>query len=365
METKPPNILIVDDNILNLQVTTEILQEHGYRIGLAQSGRDALKQIEIQLPDLILLDIMMPEMDGIEVCRQIRKNQQWSDIPIIFLTARNQTEDIVKAFEAGGADYVTKPFQKEELLARVKSQIDLYRSKIEIKALNATRDRLYSIIAHDIKTPFANIMFIVSAIKDKHIEPGTPDFDEIIDQLEKTSSQTNDLLNNLLTWTRYQSGSISPDFELVDLKTLVEETAQLMQATATQKRIQTKCCFADDCNVMADATSVKTIIRNLYSNAIKFSEPEKAVEISVLKENGYCKLMIADSGVGMDQQTQDRLFNKKESFTSYGTNQEAGTGLGLQIVRDFTLLNKAEMAYASEPGKGTSISIIFSNPTKL
>lgn len=364
MKSDLPNILIVDDNILNLQVTTEILQEQGYRIGLAQSGQDALNQIEIQLPDLILLDIMMPGMDGIEVCKQIRSNKKWCDIPIIFLTARNQTEDIVRAFESGGADYVTKPFQKEELLARVNNQIELYRSKQKIKALNATRDRLYSIIAHDIKTPFSNIIFIVSAIKDKVVIPGTDDFNEIIEQLDKTTKQTNDLLSDLLTWTRFQSGSINPEFSLVDLSALVMETDQLMRPTAEQKHILTEYIFDDDCRIFADSTTVKTIIRNLYSNAIKFSEPGDSVSISIKKENNHCKLSIQDNGVGMDKPTLDRLFNKKEVYTTNGTNQESGTGLGLQMVHDFVELNEAKLECESEAGTGTTLSIIFSNQTK-
>ncbi|HEY4785580.1 MAG TPA: response regulator, partial [Bacteroidales bacterium] len=150
MDNKKDLILIVDDNLKNLEVLTKILKEEGFLISLAQDGGEALDQLNNITPDLILLDIMMPEMNGLEVCRRIKQNDKLKEIPVIFVTAKNQTEDLVEGFKAGGVDYISKPFQRDELLVRIKNHLELTGSRKRIIALNRTRDKIYSIIAHDI-----------------------------------------------------------------------------------------------------------------------------------------------------------------------------------------------------------------------
>ncbi|MFW5777932.1 MAG: response regulator, partial [Bacteroidota bacterium] len=150
---KKITILIVDDNHQNLRVVSSFLKDKNYNLALATSGEKTLELLEKIHTDLILLDIMMPEMDGLETCRILKENPKTADIPVIFLTAKNQTEDIVEGFKAGGVDYITKPFNREELLVRIKNHVDLAKAKNKIIEMNNTRDKLYSIIAHDIKSP--------------------------------------------------------------------------------------------------------------------------------------------------------------------------------------------------------------------
>ncbi len=355
------NILVVDDNLYNLQVTSQILKEAGYRIGVAQSGMTALKQLHIQKPDLILLDIMMPEMDGIEVCRRIKEQETWCHIPIIFLTAKTQTEDLLKAFEVGGVDYVTKPFQKEEILVRIKTHIDLYLSKRKIEEMNKTRDKLYSIIAHDIKTPFSNIMLIVNALKDDNVKCDSHEYKKILSFLESSTKQTFDLLTNLLTWTKYQSGIIKPDLSEKNLNVFIMETIQLLQPVAYQKKLSFDLDIQDEFFVYVDAVTIKTIIRNILTNAIKFSHENSMIHIKTKLLNGYKKMIIKDDGVGMTEEVLDRVFKKDESFTQVGTNNEVGNGLGMQMVKDFVKLNKSDMAVTSRVNMGTEVTITFAN----
>ncbi len=360
MEPQLTNILIVDDNVYNLQVTSLILKEAGYRLGVAQSGKDALKQLEIQIPDLVLLDIMMPEMDGIEVCRRIKEQSRWKDIPIIFLTAKTQTEDLVKAFNAGGIDYLTKPFQKEEILVRIKTHIDLYQSKKRIEEMNRTRDKLYSVIAHDIKTPFTNIMFIVDALNDKQVRLDSPEYHQILNFLEKSTRQTYDLLNNLLTWTKYQSGIIKPELSEKNLNPFIQETVQLLKPVAEQKNLTFDLDVEDEFLVFADEVTTKTIIRNLLTNAIKFSYENSMIHIKTNQKGSSKCLIIKDDGVGMSSDIIDRVFYKDESYTHEGTNNETGNGLGMQMVKDFVKLNNSSMDVESKVDEGTAITITFS-----
>ncbi len=358
---KEPNILIVDDNLFNLKVTTSILKDEGYKIGLAQSGIDALKQLEVQIPDLILLDIMMPEMDGIETCRRIKSQSKWREIPIVFLTARTQTDDLVKAFKAGGIDYITKPFQHEELIARVKTHIELYHSKMKINEMIQTRDKLYSIIAHDIKAPFHNIKFTISALKDNYIKPDSREFREVIDHLDASTNDTYDLLDNLLTWTRYQGGIIKLDHNKTDLNILVLETVQVLKPVAENKNITIDLNLFDKCYINVDEATTKTVIRNLLSNAIKFSPEEGIIRVVTRKQNGSLILSVIDQGIGMSEEVIEKIFVQNESYTSNGTNQEKGTGLGFQLIKDFIKLNNGSLKVDSRPKQGTAISVSYPN----
>ncbi|NJK97303.1 MAG: response regulator [Bacteroidales bacterium] len=151
-------LLIVDDNLENLNVIGNILKDKHYKIALARNGVSALQILDEIEIDLILLDIMMPDMDGYEVCTRIKKNAALEDIPVIFISALNETKDIVKGFNCGGIDYITKPFKAEEIIARVDTHLKLRKQTLELKMINANKDLFISILAHDLKNPFNHLI---------------------------------------------------------------------------------------------------------------------------------------------------------------------------------------------------------------
>jgi len=224
MSNSKGHILIVDDNLHNLRVTARILQDEGYKISLAQDAKSALAQLEEYSPDLILMDVMMPEIDGLKAVRILKQNDRLKDIPVIFLTAKNQVEDLVDGFSAGGVDYITKPFIREELLMRIKTHIELSLARKKIIDMNYTRGKLYSIISHDLRSPLSNIISLIEAVNEGIFPPGSEEFKELFGELEKRTKSTDTLLNNLLHWTAFQQGKINFEHKNVGL---FEEFSQL------------------------------------------------------------------------------------------------------------------------------------------
>jgi two-component system sensor histidine kinase/response regulator len=328
-------ILIIDDNPLNLLLTNKILENYGYQSLTAESGLKGMAFMEQKLPSLILLDIMMPEMDGFEVCRIIKNNEKWKDIPIIFLTANSHTEDLIEGFEAGGVDYITKPFKSEELLVRVQNHLALSDSKKIILDMNRSRDKLYSIIAHDIRSPLSGILQTVDAIDQGYFDPSSADFKEVIHHLKLRTKETSTLLNSLLLWTRLQDDKMSIELVETNLNVIVNSCVQLLEASASNKNISLSVEFEEDFFAICNEVSIHTVLRNLISNSIKFTSNNGEIKIYCIQNETEVEVTVQDNGVGMSEDSIQKIFDKNEHFTSSGTDNEQGTGLGLMLVKDF------------------------------
>lgn len=350
------HILIVDDNLKNLQVTAQILQDEGFLISLAESGPSALDMLKNQEPDLILLDITMPDMDGFEVCKEIQKNEKTREIPVIFLTANEKTSYLSRGFESGGVDYLTKPFIRQELLVRVRNHLNLARSKKEVLKLNRNLAMVFSFLAHDIRSPLSGMSQTLDAIFEGYIEPGSEDYKEIMSGLKKRISHTEKLLNRFLEWSR-QQGEMTLKPDQFALKPLVDECVQLYQVHAENKKITINVDIDDSLEARIDPDAMLTVFRNLLSNAIKFSYEESEIEIIGRKGKDRTHITFRDHGAGMDEVFLDRIFLKDEHLTTRGTNYEEGNGLGIYIIKDLLARSMGRMEVKSEVGKGTDVSI--------
>jgi two-component system sensor histidine kinase/response regulator len=357
-----PNILVVDDNQINLQVVTNYLKECNYNVALALDGRAALKILESTVIDLILMDIMMPELDGIETTKMIMQNDKLNEIPIIFLTAKTQPQDIVKGFEVGGVDYITKPFNGEELKMRVKNHLDLADAKKTILEFQKTRDRLYSILAHDIRSPLASISMLLDGITEKYIDTSGPNFDKLIREISINTKDTLILIQNILEWTKAQSNAINVTPENINVHELIEKEVHNLSLNMQEKHILFSKLLPENLFVFADEITVSNIIRNIISNAIKFTPNFGKIEITYKEALSYIDIIFKDNGVGMSPYIIEKIFTKDEHFTSKGTNNEKGTGLGLYMVKDFVKLNKGKIKIESELEKGTTFTISLPKP---
>jgi len=343
-----PSILIVDDVPKNIQT------DEGYNLFFAQSGEAALKQINSRAFDLILLDIMMPEMDGFEVCSEIRKNKETKNIPVIFLTAKSDEEAIAKGFYLGGVDYITKPFNSVELLARVKTHIFLRQREKELQNLNVTKDTLISIISHDLKTPFFNIIGLGELLINNYEDYDDAMKKELIMNMIDSSRASHNLLDNLLSWTSIQTGKIMYDPVKIDLETIVSEILDFIISQAKNKEVECLYKAQSKIYVYADINMLKTIIRNLVTNGIKYTPRGGKVEVQAIEADNRVIIEVIDTGIGISPDQLKKLFTTKEMKSTLGTENEPGTGFGLILTKEFIEMNQGKIEVASVEGKGTT-----------
>jgi signal transduction histidine kinase len=367
LEDKKALILIVDDIPKNLQVLSNILNIEGYQISFASNGKQALSVVESTLPDLILLDVMMPEMDGYEFASKLKSDPRTKDIPIIFLTGKAEPEDIVKGFKHGAVDYVTKPFNSLELMTRVNTHLELkfakdrmqsYNSKLkeyqeELKQVISSKDKFFSIIAHDLRGPFSGFIGLSEILNEEYENLEQEEIANIAKNMNKAAKRLFSFLENLLEWSSTQMGRMEYNPHNIDIFDIAEKNMQLLSNNAEEKDNELIIEIPKQTYAFADSNMVNTIFRNLISNAIKFTEKGK-IRISHKMEGDLLVIEVSDNGVGMNEKIMDQLFRIENKSSSPGTRNESGSGLGLILCRELVQKNGGEINVSSKPGKGTT-----------
>lgn len=358
-------ILAVDDIPTNTMLLQMMLEQPGYRVLTSLSAEDAVKQVEKEKPDLLLLDVLMPGTDGFTLAKQLKQNPEYSSIPIIFLTALNSADDIVKGFQLGADDYITKPFKKEELLIRVRHQLSLLQAKrtieqqkVELEKTIAGRDALYSVIAHDLRMPMSTIKMILNvlAIQMSEEENVRKEIVESIQNANEISEQLFRLLDNLLKWTKAQLGklkAIRQPFDLTDLTEAEVETATVLAANKNIT-IRFNSTATGPTDVEVDIDMIKTAMRNLMSNAIKYSFRNGTIDVVLETENEEVIYKVIDHGCGISEENQQKLLDLGIQFSTFGTEQESGSGLGLKLVDNFLKLNNGRFFFHSKENEGST-----------
>jgi two-component system sensor histidine kinase/response regulator len=359
-------ILIVDDIPQNIQVLGSILSKSGYNLAVAQNGLQAIESANHFRPDLILMDVTMPEMDGLQATKILKANDELKNIPVIFLTARDSGEDLIEGFKAGGVDYVTKPFNPVELLQRVETHIELKKSrdmiinqKLELEDLNKSKDKFFSIISHDLKGPFTGSIGLSELILER---PDDFEKSEIINILQKIFNAQKlqlALIENLLDWSRIQTGRIEYLPLVLNLKSMAENIIRILGQNASNKSIELINSITDETTVVGDDFMITTILRNLISNAIKFTPINGKIEVYTVVNKNKLSICVKDSGVGMSEQDVNKLFKIENHYTTLGTTKEKGTGLGLILCKEFAEANKGDLTVTSEKGVGSIFSIVL------
>ncbi|GGK46730.1 MULTISPECIES: hybrid sensor histidine kinase/response regulator [Flavobacteriaceae] len=352
MTKKDNTILIVDDNSNNLKVVSGVLKEVGYNLRMAKSGRQALGVLDKTVPDLILLDIQMPEMDGFETCLKIKENELLTQIPIIFLTANTDAKSISKAFEVGGVDFVTKPFNSSELLARIETHIKLKTQTEELVYQNKTKDKFFSIISHDLKNPLSAVIGFSELLEESFDQLEHKDVKKFIHYIHESSKFSIEILNNLLDWSRMQRGNLRSEKTNYNLSSLLNSNIEGHMPQASAKKIKFDLDIDEDLIVCADEKMISTVIRNLISNAIKFTPNGGEIFISskqkFINDKKVVETEIKDTGVGMSYEKINKLFKIEHNVVSKGTNNESGTGLGLLLCKEFISQNNGNIKVESE-----------------
>ncbi len=363
-------LLIVDDTPANLGVIADYLEDYGFEILMARSGETALERVQYAQPDLILLDVMMPGMDGFETCRRLKADQAGQDIPVIFMTALAGAEDKVKGFEVGGVDYVTKPLHQEEVLARVTTHLrirDLTRSLAaknkQLAELNASKDKFFSMIAQDLHDPFNTLLDNLHLIFTDLDRLPQAELRQMAEQSYSAGGTIHSLVETLLTWCSLQRTRMKRQPDEVNLRNLARQSVEVWQNTAPRKNIELTNDIQEDIMVCADKIMLATIIRNLLANALKYTPSGGWVKLSARPaSNGkgqeasrFVEVVVADMGVGISQENIAKLFRIDTPHTTSGTAKEKGAGLGLTMCKEMVEHNGGKIWIESTPGRGTMV----------
>ncbi len=359
-------VLIVDDVVSNVLLLKILLTNEKFQVCTASNGKDCIEISRKEHPDLILLDVMMPDLNGFDTAVILKKGEDTKDIPIIFLTALNTPQDLVHGFQVGASDFLTKPFNKEELVMRVTQQISLVAAKRiieqqnqELRATLNNRDKMYSVIAHDLRSPMASIRMVLNlVVASASPETVGEEVYNLLDQANRESEEVHDLLDNLLKWTKSQTGRLNVVKQELELNDIIPGVVEIFDTIAATKHIKLELkSESDSLKVEADNDMLKTVVRNFLSNAIKFSPADSTIEIAMTKENEFAKVSVRDHGVGIASDRLDSIFHKGE--TTYGTGGEEGSGLGLQLCQDFARKNGGDCTVESVEGQGSTFSVLI------
>jgi two-component system, sensor histidine kinase and response regulator len=366
-------ILIADDVQDNLNVVKALLSYKGFQVDTAKNGNQVLQQAAKRVPDLILLDIQMPEMDGIEACRSLKEQPQFRDVPVIFLTAKAESYDIVAGFKQGAVDYITKPFNIMELLARVQIHLELKRSRdvlaeknryLEVMStgltrLNHEKNEFMGIAAHDLKNPLTTIKGLADFLR-QNGEVSPESVKVILENIIKSSERMFAIIRNLLDVNAIESGTFTFDPLPVDMEPVVRDIADQYGYQASKKSISIQVETDGQSYAMyGNADSITQVLDNLLSNAVKYSPLGKPVVLHITRTETHVCCAVSDEGEGLTESDKVRLFGKFTQLSARPTANEHSTGLGLFIAKKLVQAMNGEIWCESTPGNGATFFIQF------
>ena len=356
-ETNAGCLLVVDDQESNIQVVGAALGKLGFEILPATGGLQVFQRLAVRRPDLILLDLLMPGMDGFEVCRRIRENPDWAELPIIFLSSADDKGLIVRALESGGVDYITKPFNHAELVTRVRTHLALKRARDELKQLAEDRDELLGILTHDLKNHLGGMDMSAQLLRDRTEALADPKLRLMAENISHSSSQMLAFVKEFLANASADHG-LTLKTQPVSLSDAAARAVQQHQEVAKRKQLLLRVVLPPNGSlVQADCAALNQVLDNLLSNAIKFSPPGKQIRLTVCPPGArYVECQVQDEGPGFSENDKARMFRRYGRLSARPTGGEPSTGLGLSIVRKLVLAMQGELACESTPGNGASFA---------
>lgn len=355
---KAAHILIVDDLPDHLTFAGTILRQHGYRVHAAASARAALTFLEGRVPDLIVLDIHMEGMDGLELCRRIKQDVRTQDVPVIFVTADTAPAVIAAGFEAGCCDYVSKPFVRAEYLARISAHLRIAQQTRALSAAYAELDRFCSAVSHDLKSPLGVMQMLLGALREELGGSLTGEAAHIVDILDEKAGSLTEMIQRLLEFSRMCS--MQPHLEPLDMTRLVREVYEEQ-------------CFAEPTRTVAlhlgtlptvqgDAVLLRMLLKNVIGNAFKFTRKRQDAQITVYakQEEDAAVLCIQDNGAGFDMQYANRLFCIFQRL--HDAQEFEGTGVGLAMAQRIMERHGGSIRIEGAVNQGATVFLYFPQP---
>lgn len=358
-EQQAQSVLLVDDLPANLELLAGMLKSKGYKTRAAVNGEAALQAVNTEKPDLILLDINMPDLNGYEVCERLHADEEFRDIPVIFLSALNETLDKVRAFGAGGVDYVSKPFQFEEVEARVRTHLELRRQKEllrrnyeKLKELEKLRDGLVHMMVHDLRSPLSVIISYLDFLKRDLKEAFTGDVAEDIGEARKAADAMLRLVSTMLDASKIESGSMKLSLAECDVPALLEQAAVAMKSLAGGRQLLVEPCAPIRARV--DVELISRVVQNLVGNALKFAPREGGyVRLAAAPLPGGFRVTVENNGPDIPVGHQKEIFEKFGQLDAGGVRRPYSTGLGLNFCKLAVEAHGGRIGVESSPGKPT------------
>jgi two-component system, sensor histidine kinase and response regulator len=395
--TATASILVIDDAPNNLRLLMDILTEHGYDIRASAEAEFGLETARLSHPDLILLDILMPDIDGYTICQRLKTDERTRDIPVIFISALGNIADKLKGFEAGGVDYITKPFQAEEVVARVTLHLKLHALQHQVEAqnlqlqqevdrreeaeeelralneqlettnrqlqkINAGKDKFFSIIAHDLRSPFTGLLNLLQAILDDFDSYERDRLRRLLRRMHTAAQTTYALLTNLLEWSRVESGALTPEPVNILLPNLIQANLHMLNQQAAQKQIALTSTMPEGLTIYADYRMIETVLRNLLTNALKFTNSGGSIEVSVCQRETQVEITVSDTGIGIPPDSLSKLFRIDSKYQRPGTASEEGSGLGLVLCKELVEKNNGTIRVESAVNQGSRFIVSLPRP---
>lgn len=360
-------ILLVDDDRLNLRILQNILNTQGYVLETADCAETALSKYESFAPDLVLFDVMLPGLNGFDACRELRRRHGQQSAPVMFITAKQESDDIVEGFGAGGVDYILKPFRQKEVVARIRTHlqnrvlVEKQRALVgELSRANTAKNRLVGMAAHDLRNPLSSIRGIAEFMLDGTVGAMTPDQLELIGMIHQASQGMVTLVNDLLDAATIEAGELKLDLTPVDLSEVIDKSVAFHALESARKKtsIRFERPTAPPPAIALDGSKIRQVVDNLVSNAVKYSPPGSVVTVALRTDAGGSQsVCVRDQGPGIPEDERDKLFKDFGRLSVRPTGGEKSTGLGLAICRKIVEAHQGAIVAENQPSGGCEFRV--------
>jgi len=355
-------MLVVDDIEANVRLLSRILKNAGHEISTAQSGQEALEKVLSEPPDVVLLDVMMPGMDGFEVCRRLRADPQTSTLPIVMVTALQETEDRVKALEAGADDFLTKPVDSVEVVARVRSLLrvkrgrdELEKSYADLRRAESLRDDLSEMLVHDLRTPLTTLLGPLEMLEGEQFGPLNETQREVASMSARSGYRLLYLVNELLDISKMEGGRMTLQPRAIDLRKTSEEAVEQVTVVHSTKQARVEIEYSNPTPMLiADEDLLRRVLINLLGNAIKFTPRDGHITLGIQPQDSDILMWVRDTGEGVPAADQERIFEKFGQVESRKAGRKMSTGLGLTFCKLAVEAHGGRIWLESAPGQGST-----------
>jgi len=361
----PRNIIVVDDDPITLRIQEKMLRDWGYKATPIISGRQAIEAIRSNPPDLIILDINMPEMDGYAVCEELKKDPQTAAIPVIFISAYNETSEKVRAFKAGGVDYITKPFQPDEVRARLATHLDLLAkaralklSYEKLRRSETMRDAMINMVIHDLRSPLTSIGLSMEYLYGEAQETLDEDSAALLSEAVKSVKWMGHMINSMLDLHKLETGQVKLSFADCDFSAIVREGVKSIRDMTTNCAIVTE-PFSGSAMVKADKGILLRVVESLVGNTVKMVSEGATVRVGLREEPGFFRLRVRDDSTPIPSEFHGLLFDKYNATKVRAMKRSYSTGLGLPFCKAAAEAHGGSVGLESHPENGNTFWILL------